>query len=310
MRAVLSVTLIVLGLQAAQAGPLLDRLRERRAERAEWGEEADGASAGKLPAGSRVLRDLVYGPDARQRLDVYLPAAPKQAPVILMVHGGAWRTGDKAMSRVVDNKAARWLARGVIFISTNYRLLPTPPHEQAQDVARALAFAQGKAAGWGGDPAAFALMGHSAGAHLVSLLNSAPQIALGQGARPWLGTISLDTAAMDIVATMEGKHYGFYDKAFGSDPMVWQASSPYQQLTREAPPLLAVCSSQRPDQPCAGTRRYAQQARSLGLRVELREQAASHGEINEQLGLPGAYTDAVEAFLASLAPAWRAALAP
>lgn len=310
MRALWLALLMLLEVSAAQAGPLLERLRERRAERAEWGEEADTASAGKLPAGSRVLRDLAYGSDPRQRLDVYLPQSPRNAPVILMVHGGAWRTGDKAMSRVVDNKAARWLTRGVIFVATNYRLLPTPPLEQARDVARALAFAQAEAAGWGGDPAAFALMGHSAGAHLVSLLNSAPQIALELGARPWLGAVALDTAAMDIVATMQGRHYRFYDKAFGSDPAQWQAGSPFQRLSREAPPLLAVCSSQRPDKPCAEIHRYAQQARSLGLRVEVREQAMSHGDINDKLGLPGTYTGAVEAFLASLSLVWRAALTP
>lgn len=313
--------LMLLGLSIllgdAVAGPLLERLRERREARepatAEWGEEADAVSAGGLPTGTRVLRDLAYGTDAKQRLDVYLPPKVAQGlgklPVIFMVHGGAWRVGDKAMSRVVDNKLARWSPRGVVFVSVNYRMLPgADPREQAEDVARALGFAQNKAADWGADPAGFVLMGHSAGAHLVSLLNSAPQRAFALGARPWLGTVSLDSAAMDVPAIMQTRHYRFYDKAFGTDPAFWQETSPLQQLSSGAPPLFAVCSSQRPDKPCPATQRYAEAARRLGGRVEVLEQAASHSALNEDLGKPGAYTEAVEHFMASLSPALAAHL--
>ena len=64
-----------------------------------------------------------------------------------MVHGGAWRMGDKAASNVVENKVARWVPRGVLFISANYRLLPEADAlAQANDVARALARAQEVAA--------------------------------------------------------------------------------------------------------------------------------------------------------------------
>lgn len=71
-----------------------------------------------------VKRDIPYGPDALQRIDVYSPQGAKNAPVLFMVHGGAWRTGDKASANVIDNKIARWLPKGFIVISANYRLLP------------------------------------------------------------------------------------------------------------------------------------------------------------------------------------------
>jgi len=130
-----------------------------------------------LPAGAqaRVLRDLPYGGDAAQTLDVYLPDAAKDAPVIVMVHGGGWRTGDKASNTVWQNKAAHWLPRGSVFVSLNTRLLPeADPLTQAGDVARALGFVQGHAKDWGGDPDQVVLMGHSAGAHLVALLGADP----------------------------------------------------------------------------------------------------------------------------------------
>lgn len=308
---VLALSLCAAAGEATPAGPAgtaeRPRLRVVAGDQESWLDDS-GEGSPALPQGVRVLRDLRYGEDPRQRLDVYLPEAPRRAPVIFMVHGGAWRVGDKAMSRVVAHKVARWVPRGVLFVSTNYRLLPTDPVSQAEDVGRALAFAQGHAAEWGGDEDAFVLMGHSAGAHLVSLLNSAPERARVLGARPWLGAVSLDTAAMDIAAVMAARHYRFYDAAFGSDPTYWKRASPLHQLAAGAPPLLAVCSSRRPDQPCRDAHAYAEAARRRGLRVEVLEQSRSHAAINGELGQPGAYTEAVERFLASLAP--RFAVAP
>ncbi|MBZ5664150.1 MAG: alpha/beta hydrolase [Acidobacteriia bacterium] len=128
-----------------------------------------------LPAGARLLRNVAYGPGAAYKMDIYLPAHPKGTAILFMVHGGAWTVGDKTMARVVANKAAHWLPEGFIFVSTDYRLLPAAdPLEQANDVAKALAFAQSQAKSWGGDPSRFVLMGHSAGAHLVTLLAADP----------------------------------------------------------------------------------------------------------------------------------------
>lgn len=283
----------------AHAGPVLERLQEKRLIQLETG------------LGVRILRDVAYGSDPRQRMDVYLPEGAQHVPVIFMVHGGGWRTGDKRMGRAVENKARRWLPQGFAFISVNYRMLPdADPLTQAEDVARALAFAQTHAAANGADPEAFVLMGHSAGAHLVSLLNAGPQRAFRLGARPWLGAVALDTAAMDIPAIMQRPHMRLYDDAFGKDPAFWRAVSPLHQLTAGGSPLLAVCSSTRPDKPCAGTHLFAQKAAQLGLRVDVHEEARGHGEINEDLGLPGTYTEAVDAFIAGLSPALRARLAP
>ena len=100
------------------------------------------------------------------------------------------------------------------------------PLEQADDIARALAFVQAKAPSWGGDPTKVLLLGHLAGAHLVSLLTADPRIVTNQGGTPWLGTIVLDSAAFDLVEIMQGKHYGFCDRAFGKDRTFWTEMSP------------------------------------------------------------------------------------
>lgn len=140
------------------------------------------------------------------------------------------------------------------------------------------------------------LLGHSAGAHLVSLLSADNAIAARFSAKPWLGTVALDSAAFDVDSIMRGEHYRLYDRAFGSEPKYWRVASPYWRLQSGAVPMLAVCSSLRLES-CRQAEAFAIRAKDLGVRVEMLPQALEHGDINQQLGVPGPYTDAVEAFL-------------
>lgn len=248
-----------------------------------------------------ILTDVPYGEDKKQRLDVYLPANPNNAPIIVMVHGGAWKMGDKKSDNVVQNKMKRWVSKGVIFVSLNYRLVPkATPQQQAEDVASALAYVESHAREWGGDPKQIILMGHSAGAHLVSLISADPQKYVSLGLKPWLGTVSLDTATMDLVQTMERKHFDFYDDVFGTDKNNWVLNSPFYQLEHSAPPMLLVCSTLREDKPCENSKAFMDKGTKMGLRIEMSEQALNHGEINDELGKPNGYTERVERFIRSL----------
>lgn len=248
-----------------------------------------------------ILTDISYGEDKKQRLDVYLPEHRKNRPIIVMVHGGAWKMGDKRSDNVVQNKMNRWVSKGMIFISVNYRLVPkVTPQQQAEDVASALAYVESHAREWGGDPQKIILMGHSAGAHLVSLISADPRKYFSLGLKPWRGTVSLDTATMDLVQTMERNHYDFYDDVFGRDKKDWIKNSPLYQLERSAPPMLLVCSTLREDKPCESSKPFMAKGADMGLRMEMSEQALSHGEINDQLGKPDGYTERVEQFIRSL----------
>jgi arylformamidase len=259
--------------------------------------------ATELSAGVTLRQDIAYGADPAQGIDVYLPSKPDRAPILVMVHGGAWRLGDKDNARVVDNKVARWVPKGIIFVSVNYRMMPeAEPLTQAEDVARALAKVQDLAPGWGGDPANIILMGHSAGAHLVALITAAPEIATGQGAKPWKGSVLLDSGAPDVPAIMNAQHWPLYDKAFGDDPAKWRAASPFHRLAGPTLPMLAVCRNGRRDS-CPANQAFAAKARQLGGRIDVLPMPLSHSEINEQLGLPGAYTERVERFMRQLG--WR-----
>src|SRR3569833_2858615 len=105
------------------------------------------------------------------------------------------------MPQKVLHKCAHYTGKGMVFVSTNYRLLPEADVlAQADDVCRALAFVQAQAAAWGGDGGRVVVIGHSAGAHLAALRSADPGLAMRHGVQPWLGTIALDSAALDMVA--------------------------------------------------------------------------------------------------------------
>ena len=259
----------------------------------------------RLPEGTQVRRDLAYGGDPAQALDVYTLGRHAGArPVIVMVHGGAWAFGDKDWRGVVESKLAHWLPRGVVFVSLNYRTLPRQDVAgQAEDVARALAFVQRSAPEWGGDPGRLTLMGHSAGAHLAALLSADPARAQAFGARRWNATVALDSAALDVESIMRRDHHRLYDRAFGADPAQWSRLSPMHQLRADAVPVLAVCSMQRPDRPCEQARAYTGRARSLGVAGGVLPLDLDHGQINKKLGVQPDYTAAVDRFIAEHAGA-------
>jgi arylformamidase len=294
--ATLAIAMLAPPPASAQTGMFRRVLMQRR-------QEAQDPMA-TLPPGVRAIHDITYGTEAQERFDAYLPEQPvRDAPVIFLVHGGAWIFGDKASARFVENKVARWVPRGFIVVSANYPLVPAAtPLQQARDLGLALATAQRMASTWGGDRRRFILMGHSAGAHLVSLISAAPALALERGATPWLGTVALDSAAYDVTEIMQARHLRFYDTAFGDEPSGWVAASPYQRLDSRIAPFLAVCSSRRKDS-CPQAQRFVAKAVGLGARAQVQPEDLSHEEINERLGLPSDYTATVEAFMRSLDPA-------
>ncbi|MBF0500561.1 MAG: alpha/beta hydrolase [Candidatus Riflebacteria bacterium] len=296
--------------QPVMAGPLRDLIMQYRAKHKSNESLINTDSLYKqvsIPQGVKLLSDIHYGSDSKHRMDVYVPDNANNAPVIFMVHGGAWTMGDKIHGPVVENKVARWLPQGFIFISINYRLSSVNPLQQADDVIQALTTAQKQVASWGGDPEKFILMGHSAGAHLVALLAADPSRALKAGAKPWLGTILLDSAALDVPKIMENRHFPFYDRTFGKDTTFWQSTSPFHVLSASAFPILAICSTRRDDS-CSQAKTFIEKATSLGIHAKLLAQDLSHGEINKNLGTPCDYTQSVEEFMKSLAPAVMDAL--
>jgi arylformamidase len=245
----------------------------------------------------RVERDVAYGDDPAQRFDVYRPGHAK-GPVLLLVHGGAWHTGDKASPNFALAKVRYWTARGYVVVSTNFRMLPqAEPLEQARDVGRALAAVQGRAAGWGADGSKVVLLGHSSGAHLVMLLNASPALARAVGAQAWRGSVSLDNPVVDAPALMR-VHYDFYEAALGRDPQGWEQLSPQHLLAADAPPLLAVCS--RRTRTCPAVEALQRKAQAIGRIVQVHTVDLTHGAVSERLGVDAGYSTSVERWISSI----------
>jgi acetyl esterase/lipase len=132
-----------------------------------------------------AAREIAYGADPLQRLDFHTARARKPAPLLVFVHGGGWRQGDKRNAGA--EKVAHFLDRGFAFASVNYRLVPAAKVEdQAQDVANAVAYLVEQARELDVDASRIVLAGHSAGAHLSALVATDPHYL----SRAGLGSIS------------------------------------------------------------------------------------------------------------------------
>jgi len=117
----------------------------------------------------RRVTDIAYGPEARQRLDVYVPArAERPAPVVVFFYGGAWRTGSRRDYLFVGEALA---SRGAVAVIADYRLYPEVRFPGfVEDAARAVAWALANATSVGGDPERLFVMGHSAGAYNAAMV--------------------------------------------------------------------------------------------------------------------------------------------
>lgn len=123
--------------------------------------------------------------DVRHALDIYLPEGRKNFPVVVFVHGGAWTVGDKHLFGLYGGVGEFLASQGIGAVLPNYRLSPRVKHpEHVRDVAKAVAWTRNHIAEYGGDPHQMFLAGHSAGAHLVSLLATDEQYLDAEGLRP------------------------------------------------------------------------------------------------------------------------------
>jgi acetyl esterase/lipase len=120
-----------------------------------------------------VARDVAFRVTGGSlRLDRYLPPTESaDRPVIVVVHGGSWRGGDKGQSPTSTTEWSRTLAgRGFVVYDIQYRLAPGVRHPiPLQDVQCALAYVRANARADGADPERVVLLGRSAGAHLALL---------------------------------------------------------------------------------------------------------------------------------------------
>jgi alpha-L-fucosidase 2 len=114
-----------------------------------------------------VLKDVVYSPTARLRLDAFLPPVDDPVPAMIVVHGGGWEAGDKV---TYVTPLFEPLARaGLAWFSIDYRLTPAFTHQQQlEDVRQAIRFVRAGHQRFNIDPARIFLVGESASGQMVT----------------------------------------------------------------------------------------------------------------------------------------------
>lgn len=199
----------------------------------------------------QIVRDVPYrsGPGAdlvKHRLDLYLPARTFAGPwpVVVFVHGGGWRSGDKALrvagADVYGNIGRFFAAHGVGAAIVNYRLQPRAAWtDQVEDVAAATRWVREHIAERGGDPGELFLMGHSAGAQLAGHVALDPE----QGACGWIPVSGAGFDLSDPKTYALGADPGYYERRFrnGEEDESWKrVASPVRLIGPRAPTSLVV----------------------------------------------------------------------
>lgn len=252
-------------------------------------------------------RELPEVPADSVSLDVYGAAPGCGAPVVIWVHGGGYQVGDKRNQ--IDDKVALAQAQGWVLVSVNYRL--TDPADPASarfpdhydDVAHAIGWVHDHVDEHGGDPSRVALLGHSAGADIVSNVATVPTYleAVDLGLEDLRCAGPLDTAGFDKTAPVRDAEDRMWEQALGNEP-------DYRTLTSATlhvrpgigiPPMIGVVRG-------GAARRAVETAFLAALddagihTVTIEAGSLSHAEVNNRIGASGdtVMTPPLVAFLA------------
>ena len=243
---------------------------------------------------AREFKDIAYveSGHGQQRLDIYLPANPGPHPLIVYVHGGAWRGGSKN-----DMPLGKLVAQGFAVASVDYRLSPVAAFPaQMHDIKAAIRFLRAKAGEYGFDARRFAIAGSSAGGHLAALAGVTAGHADIEGS---LGVHRDQSSGVQAIISFFGASdlttifaqstpHGLkmrvpaLELLLGGQPDakadLARLASPVFQADAHAPPLLLIHGDQDPQMPIAQAHELQGRYEALRLPVEFHViHGAGHG---------------------------------
>jgi len=231
-----------------------------------------------------IVQNLAYyeGKDAdqeRHKLDLYLPKGKGGFPVLLFVHGGGWKNGNKGEFAFLGNALA---SHGVGVACVNYRLYPKVRFPaNVEDVAKAFGWAHQNIAKYGGRADRLFVGGHSSGGHLVSLLATDESYLKANKLAPTdiRGVVSIS----GLYSIRRGRFPLFEDSDEGA-----RKASPIQQVRGNLPPFLLVYADK--DFPTFGdmAEEFAKALRGANCDVTcLKIKDRSHGSVASRIADEG-----------------------
>jgi len=253
-----------------------------------------------LPAPDHA--EVAYAPlSDTQKLDLYLPEGSGPFPLVINIHGGGFRMGDKGMLDVEILDALR--ARGIAVASIDYRLSGEARFPAAiEDAKAAVRFLRANAARYRLDPERFLAFGQSAGGNLASLIGTTGNTqafdnpALGNpgvsahvsAVIDWFGPS--DFAQMDAQARAQGctPDHGAADSPestylgapIAALPDKVKAANPVTYIDAADPPFLLQKGSEDCLVPVGQSQVLEQALRQAGVPAELDVlEGAGHGDM-------------------------------
>jgi acetyl esterase/lipase len=200
-----------------------------------------------------VMKGITYveGSEAdanKHKLDLYLPKGETGFPVLIFLHGGSWRSGDRALYAALGNRFAK---EGIGVVVPSYRLWPGAPHPaQIEDAFAAVDWTLREIAKHGGDPKRVWVSGHSAGGHLAAY------VALEKRLWPSLRGVIAMSGVYDV-SSIAGFRVGGVD------------GSPMHRVAAGAPPFVITYVQNDYPTLAADARRFDAALRKAGVKSEL-----------------------------------------
>lgn len=233
------------------------------------------SGAQQTPLTLTVERDIIYRKvDGEElKLDAYLPKGEGKFPAIVIIHGGAWRGGNKSLYAPEAQALAQ---QGYAAFSISYRLLPKYKFPACvEDCKSAVRYVRRNAEKYKVDPKRIGAYGHSAGGHLAAMLATTDGSAKLEGdpdAKP-------EDSRVQAAACMAGVFNfppilsplfrEFLGGTAQEKPEAYKLASPMQHVTKDTPPMLLLHGDQDTLVPLAGSERFADTLKKAGVECEL-----------------------------------------
>ena len=218
------------------------------------------------------------GGEVELLMDVYYPEVlDNPAPLVIYVHGGGWRGGDKG-------GVTRWpivaslLERGYLFASVNYRLAPQFQFPaMIEDVKCAIRHFRAESESYNIDPDRIGVWGTSAGGHLVALLGTTDGSEGLEGTGGYAGVSSRVQAVVDMygpidLQSMFDENSTLMSGVFGvesADAEILRTASPNTWASPDDPPVLMIHGDRDVTVPLAQSEIFLDSLQSAGVQSQL-----------------------------------------